>query len=431
METHSDHKSHFFLYLPRLKAIIPLVGVFSVFIVSLLCFLTHDMIAGMLPGSLSAQTVNAIAGALYSSFAVGITILGIIALSSSSLNLMAEKEKAFLSEHFENSAHQRTRREKIITYIDGNEVLAEKASEHLDRIKSNSWDASVDILKEARDIDNSLGVMVSRMEEFRLRMEKIAEDSLETMNANTAVMDSLRSYILRRTSEMETDFVIVRDLNENSAEMSRKVEILKEISDQTNLLALNASIEAARAGEHGRGFAVVADEVRKLSAQSESAASQIGDAIVKVATSIETNFASKMNKGLIEEESKMLGTLESQLDTLGNDYENLMKLISQFLSQVREQSASIGNKTTELISNVQFQDLIEQQAELIKRYLSDITGYLKLLRKCQDKNESCEETCSIASLDINKDFSYLLNDDKGTLTLKRKEADKEDVIFFD
>lgn len=154
-------------------------------------------------------------------------------------------------------------RTTVNTLTDTSRELSQVAYRQVHLMKDT--DETVKMMKESIvRISHSIGEtdissknLMEISEKSRMRIEKLINKMKESHRLNSEGV----SYI----SNLHSLIGMIFDI----------VDQVKNISSQTNLLALNASIEAARAGEHGLGFTVVAEEVRKLASQSTTASGEI------------------------------------------------------------------------------------------------------------------------------------------------------------
>ena len=175
--------------------------------------------------------------------------------------------------------------------------------EALNDMKSHLQEIVVDILDSVESLSSysqqlsasaeegnaSIEVTVENLEEMKTSIEEIstsshevstyaAEANAEVQAGNKNLDKTIES--IKEIDNVATDTVeIINDLDDNSQEIGKIIELITNIAEQTNLLALNAAIEAARAGEAGQGFAVVADEIRELAEETADATNEIGSLI--------------------------------------------------------------------------------------------------------------------------------------------------------
>ena len=185
------------------------------------------------------------------------------------------------------------------------------------------------------------------LKEHSDHVQNLTTTGKELMVQSTQQMAAINEIVLDSVKKVE-------GLNVQSAEISKLVSVIDDISNQTNLLALNAAIEAARAGEHGKGFAVVADEVRKLAEQVQFSVTDISTIVNRIQG--ETgNVTTALQSGY--EEVKR-GT--AQLDQTNETFEQIsvavedmilnINTISGNLNKVAHSSKSINAAIDEMAS---------------------------------------------------------------------------------
>jgi aerotaxis receptor len=109
-----------------------------------------------------------------------------------------------------------------------------------------------------------------------------ANEALENANEGRTLGLQVKHSINGLVDQVAKASDAIRQVGEDTNNISTVVDVIRSVAEQTNLLALNAAIEAARAGEQGRGFAVVADEVRTLATRTHQSTEEIMATIAKL-----------------------------------------------------------------------------------------------------------------------------------------------------
>jgi methyl-accepting chemotaxis protein len=269
--------------------------------------------------------------------------------------------------------------------------LRELLHGHLMQINEGSeteTTALIGSLKHMDDQNQHLQQEIGEISQATRSMVSAWDDQLD---GNQRMLGRFWKYANSRAAINQRQLDAVARVTEDARQLSGLTGLIRTIAKETNMLALNAAIEAARAGEAGRGFAIVADEVRKLSEQSALAVQQIEKGITEVANSIEAQLGQSIDQQHAEEEQTTLTQLVNQMVSMDGSRSEMITRLNRVVEQIEAHNQQQSGQFLDMMSNIQFQDVIRQQVELVDSAIAEITADLQALA---DQLEHGETACA-------------------------------------
>lgn len=188
------------------------------------------------------------------------------------------------------------------------------------------------------------------------------------LHDTTTSLQQVVDLIMSTSTQSLESVYRLHDLTQQIQAIQFLLEDMRDIARQSHLAAVNAAVEAAHAGEAGRGFALVADDMRRLALHTRECSAQIGTQLELTSTTVEA-LRGLMEHLAAKDMSPAIAT-KGQVDSMLADLETAHQRMSARLEEAASLTMSIGSTVGQAVRALQFEDLIVQLVDYMRRQLN-------------------------------------------------------------
>jgi len=243
----------------------------------------------------------------------------------------------------------------IVTTISGASIELASASQELAVVTEQSSQGVVNQQTETDLVATAMNEMAATVNDVASNAAKAAEAANQADNDASVggqVVEKTILAINTLADRVNESSEKLGEVEQETLNIVKILDVIRGIADQTNLLALNAAIEAARAGEQGRGFAVVADEVRSLAQRTQDSTQEIQNMIEQLQAGTQSTVA-VMAQGKTQAAQSV-----DQANETGSALQAITHAISVIndmniqIASASEQQSSVAESINENVINV-------------------------------------------------------------------------------
>lgn len=237
--------------------------------------------------------------------------------------------------------------------------LDHEMGQRLNQAVARTEDAALAIMHQMRTLSD---------ESMRLSQELSAAtaqaDVIEqSMQGELVELGKMAQFLQALPARLDKDMAHIRAIADEVRALTDMADTVRAVSMQSHLLSMNAAIEASRAGQSGAAFKVVAGEMRILANDSAQAAQHIGAALERTLALLNSGLA--LGNEAAQAQFRDIAAAAASVERLRSGLGRSSAQAHERLAVLAEHGAQVAAGTGEIMSQLQYQDIVRQCVERV------------------------------------------------------------------